>query len=73
MESLPTMTHLSKRALADKRVDLVSVEELLAVLDDIVVIVVVVTVVVQLALLLVRAVLALSLLRTPLLLRVVHL
>lgn len=67
------VTHLSERALADERVDLISVEELLAMLDDIVMIVIVVTVVVQLALLLVRAVLALCLLRTPLLLRVVHL
>lgn len=72
-EYLLMVTHLSERALADERVDLVSVEELLAMLDDIVVIVVIVTIVVQLSLLLVRAVLALSLLSTPLLLRVVHL
>lgn len=40
--------YLTKRALADRRRDLVPVEELLALFDDVVVVVVVVAVVVEL-------------------------
>ncbi len=64
---------LAEGSFADERVDLVPVEEALAVADDVVVVVVVVAVVEDLALLLVLRVLALRLLRPPLLLGVVHL
>lgn len=66
-------THLSKGALADERVNLVAVKEPLAVADDVIMVVVVKAFVVQLALFLVALILALGLLRTPLLLGIVHL
>lgn len=66
-------TNLSKGSFPYEGVDLVPVEELLPVLDDVVVVVVVEAVVVELALLLVRAVVPLRLLCSPLLLRIVHL
>lgn len=46
-------SNLSKGALADRRRDLVSVEELLALFDDVVVVIIIVAVVVKLPFLLV--------------------
>ena len=66
-------THLSEGSLADERIDFVSVEEAFTVPDNVIVIIVVVAVVEHFALLLVLRILALRLLRSPLLLRIVHL
>lgn len=65
--------HLTERAFTDERIDFVSIEELFTILYDIVMVIVIITIVVQLPLLLVRAVLALSLGRPPLLLCVINL
>jgi hypothetical protein len=65
--------YLSKRSLANERIDLVAVEELFAVFDDVVVVVVIIAVIVQLSLFFVRRVFTLRLLRSPLFLCVINL
>lgn len=65
--------YLSKGSFADKRIDFVSVEETLAVADDIVVIVVIISVIVEFALLLVLRILTLRLLRSAFLLCIINL
>lgn len=69
----PGESHLSEGALAYERVDFVAVEPLLPVLHNVVIVVVVVAVVVNFSLFLRARVLGWNLLRTSLLLSVVHL
>lgn len=72
-EKIVEKTDLSKRALPNRRRDLVPVQELLPLLDDVIMVIIIVTVVVELSLLLVGPVLAQVLLRSPFLLCVIYL
>ena len=72
-ENITNNTHLTKRSFANQRVYLVSVKELLSILDDVVMVVIIIPIVVQFPFLLVRTILTLCLLRTSFLLGIVHL
>lgn len=68
------LDHLTERSLPYQRINFISIEELFARSDDVVVIIVVVAIIIELSLFLVaRVVLALGLLCPPLLLGVVYL